>query len=126
MDESAVSEVVGVILIVALTIILAAIIGAYAFGIVGDMPSPRSVVLTVDKTDSTHFNITYRGGMDHQSLKSLRITWPGQTSPSPPVYNPEVGQAFGPAEVTFNGKNHVIVVGNFGDDREQILLNAFV
>jgi hypothetical protein len=130
MEESAVSEAVGVILMVALTVILAAIIGAYAFGLVGDIPSNYNVVLTIDKTDSTHFNITYRGGADHLKLESLRITWPSGTDPALPhdISGTEVvvGKVYGPAEITFNGKNQVIVVGHFSDEKEQVLLNAFI
>jgi len=130
MDESAVTEVVGVILIVALTIILAAIIAAYAFGLVGNIPSNNNVVVTVDKTDTTHFILTYRGGMDSAKLTSLRFTWPAASLPSPLLpsedNNPTVGEYWGPAEILVSGENNVIVVGHFSDGKEQVLLNTYV
>jgi hypothetical protein len=125
MEESAVSEAIGVILIVALTVILAAIIAAYAFGIVGDVPSNYNVAVTIHKTDLTHMNITYRGGSDHEKLTSLRITWPSGVT-DPPYVNPAVGSVYGPAEIARGGRNHVIVVGHFVDDKEQVLLNTWV
>jgi hypothetical protein len=130
MEESAVSEVIGIILIVALTVILSAIIAAYAFGLVGTMPTNYNVAVTLHKTDLTHFNMTYQGGPDHEKLTSLRITWPEASLPSPilpsDVPNPSVGQYWGPAEIVPGGRNHIIVVGHFSDEKEQVLLNAFI
>ena len=130
MDESAVTEVVGVILIVALTVILAAVIAAYAFGLVGNLPSNYNAVVTVDKINATHFLLTYRGGGDSAKLTSLRFTWPAASLPSPllpPEDNdPTVGEYWGPAEIPLNGGNNVIVVGHFSDGGDQVLLNTYV
>jgi hypothetical protein len=130
MEESAVSEVVGIILIVALTVILAAIIAAYAFGIVGNIPSNNNVIVTIDKTDPIHFILTYRGGADSAKLSSLRFTWPEASLPSPLLppedIDPMVGENWGPATITLDGGNHVVVVGHFSDGQEQVLLNSYV
>jgi FlaG/FlaF family flagellin (archaellin) len=125
MDESAVTEVIGVILIVALTVILAAIIAAYAFGMVGNISSNYNVIVTVDKTDLTHFNLTYRGGSDHAKLTQLKITWPdgAQETDDTPV----VGEAFGPFTITPSTRDHyVVVVAHFSEGKEQVILNTYV
>lgn len=130
MDESAVSEVVGVILIVSLTVILAAIIAAYTFGLVREFPSTYNVVATADKIDATHFILTYRGGTDSAKLTSLRFTWPEASLPSPLLppddTDPIVGEIWGPAEIPLTGGNNVIVVGHFSNGDEQVLLNTYV
>ena len=126
MEESAVSEAVGVILIVAVTVILAAIIAAYAFGLVGNIQSNYNVVVTIDKIDSTHYSLMYRGGSDHQKLTQLRITWPDNTQLIDNT--PVVGKVYGPILVldTPGHQSHLVVVGHFSDLREQVLLNTFV
>ncbi len=126
MNESAVAESVGVILIVAVTVILAAVIAAYSFGLVQDIHVERNLVLTVDQLGTSEIIVTYRGGgSDVQQLVSLLITWPDGTQL--PVLNPRVGDIYrtGPVGVTPGG-DHVIVVGHFIDGKDQVLLNAFI
>lgn len=124
--ESAVSEIIGVILIVALTVILAAIIGAYAFGWVQGVPMSRMVVVTADQPDATHMYVTYRGGPDHASLESLTITWPDGTKLQVP--NPTIGSVFN--KPTSTGitplPDHVVVTGHFKNNMDQVVLDAMV
>jgi archaeal type IV pilus assembly protein PilA len=126
MDESAVAESVGVILIVAVTVILAAVIAAYAFVLVDTVHVERNLVLTAEQTSPTVILITYRGGGSDQTLlTSITITWPNGVIVDIP--NPKVGDIYqSPAAgVTINA-DHVIVVGHFRDGKDQVLLNAFV
>ena len=60
-DERAVSPVIGVILMVAITVILAAVIGAFVLGIGGDTESTPQASITLDNTTDT-VEIRHRGG----------------------------------------------------------------
>jgi len=124
MDESAVSETVGVILIVALTVILAAIIAAYSFGLVDDPPENYNLILTVDKLNQTHIIVMYRGGQDQGNLESLRIIWPSGSPET--IDDPVIGKTYGPREITPGTNNHVVVVGIFSTKKEQVLIDTFV
>ncbi len=70
-NEEAVSPVIGVILMVAITVILAAVIAAFVFGMAPPAKAP-SVQLRVT-ADTTSINITHNGG-DSLILKDQRIT----------------------------------------------------
>lgn len=62
-DESAVSPVIGVILMVAITVILAAVIGAFVLGLgdsIGDSGPQAS--LSFSENSSGHVTVTHQGG----------------------------------------------------------------
>ena len=63
-DDDAVSPVIGVILMVAITVILAAVIGAFVLNLGGSQNASPSTSFTFDSTDSTfdHVAITHNGG----------------------------------------------------------------
>jgi len=124
--ESAVSEVIGVVLIVALTVILAAIIASYAFGMMQGVPMSRTVIVTVDQPDGSHMYVTYRGGPDHALLTSLTILWPDGTTLEVP--NPMIGGVYNKpnsAGVT-PGKDHIVVTGHFKNNMDQVVLDTMV
>lgn len=61
-DDDAVSPVIGVILMVAITVILAAVIGAFVLGIGGDQEStPNAQISLTNETPNT-INATHQGG----------------------------------------------------------------
>jgi flagellin-like protein len=62
-DDRAVSPVIGVILMVAITVILAAVIGTFVLGL-GDQlgPTAPQATFTVDGNDSSVVNVTKTGG----------------------------------------------------------------
>lgn len=57
-DDDAVSPVVGVILMVAITVIMAAVIGAFVYGYGGSMVQTASPAYTVTRANATHVTIT--------------------------------------------------------------------
>ena len=60
-DERAVSPVIGVILMVAITVILAAVIGAFVLGIGGETQSTPSASLSIELNE-TEVDIEHRSG----------------------------------------------------------------
>ena len=143
-NDEAVSPVIGVILMVAITVILAAVIAAFVFGMSGNISKTKTVAVTVQKVDSNNVSIMNNGGQDGGALTSLNMTTvPPMTQPcvGSPVAsasssafcyvsgNPVgVGQTLR-ASTTGNayaGRTQVIVVGGFNDGSQQVLLDTYV
>jgi len=128
-SESAVSEIIGTILIVALTVIMASIVAAYMFGMLNNVTPTKMVAATAEQTDSTHILVTYRGGPDHGSLANLTILWPSGVSQT--VDFPKVGDVYtatnfaAPLNVT-SGKDHVVVSARFANNMSQVILDTLV
>jgi FlaG/FlaF family flagellin (archaellin) len=129
--ESAVSEVVGVILMVAITVIMATIIAAYASGMMQGIQLTRSVIVTVEQSDPSHISVTYRGGPDNALLESLTIKWPDGTTEQN-ITSPKIGTVViatnigsGPANVT-SGSDRIMVIGHFRNNKDQIVLDTMV
>ena len=72
-NEDAVSPVIGVILMVAITVILAAVIAAFVFGMAGNISKTKVVAATAQKPDNTHIVVTYQGGQDASTCN--KIDW---------------------------------------------------
>lgn len=69
-NEEAVSPVIGVILMVAITVILAAVIAAFVFGMTGSVSSTKTVAATT-QLSGENIIVTYQGGPDHASVTSV-------------------------------------------------------
>ena len=61
-DSRAVSPVIGVILMVAITVILAAVIGTFVLGLGDSVESAPQASITFDGSSSEDVTITHRGG----------------------------------------------------------------
>ena len=61
-DDRAVSPVIGVILMVAITVILAAVIGSFVLGIGGQQESAPQASITITTNSSDNVVISHRGG----------------------------------------------------------------
>jgi archaeal type IV pilus assembly protein PilA len=70
-NEEAVSPVIGVILMVAITVILAAVIAAFVFGMAGNIQKTKVVAATEYRNSSSFVIATYQGGQDASSLQSI-------------------------------------------------------
>lgn len=139
-NEEAVSPVIGVILMVAITVILAAVIAMFVFNMAGDVQSTKTVGVTA-KLQGDDVIVTYIGGSDDPSLNYLRIivrdvdgvtvdtvysTETGQTDAVANAKKPDVG---GKVTVDVTGKTGpfaVTVVGKFTDGTEVPLLDKTV
>ena len=72
-NEDAVSPVIGVILMVAITVILAAVIAAFVFGMTGNIETQKSVALTAKQISDNKLQVTVQSGADLSTLEYLRI-----------------------------------------------------
>jgi flagellin-like protein len=128
-DEKGVSPVIGVILMVAITVILAAVIASFVFGLAGTMKRTYTVAATATKSCSDGtctIYITYQGGPDHSFVREVHIK------------SPDIGQkcnnndlsATAGATVECSGdpnqKDHVVVAAKFADGTEQVILDTLV
>ena len=135
-NDEAVSPVIGVILMVAITVILAAVIATYAFGMSESIQHIRVVATSVVQSGSD-IVITYQGGAAHPDLSSLTIVAPDGTSfntVSPggaisttgtPV-TPEVGSVMVLSHAATANNDHVTVIGHFSDGSEQVISSVYV
>jgi flagellin-like protein len=73
-NDEAVSPVIGVILMVAITVILAAVIAAFVFGMSGNISKTKTVAFTAQKIDSQNITLVNNGGQDAQNLVKITIT----------------------------------------------------
>jgi len=132
--DSAVSPVIGSILLVAITVIIAAVIAAFVFGMTGDIQQTRIVAVTSDVNEDT-IVLTYHGGKDHAQLVALRVQEPNDTTIATctdfpvvaPATRPEVGSTSvcTVAAAQLGARTHVVVVGTFTDGTQQVLLDTY-
>ena len=87
-NDEAVSPVIGVILMVAITVILAAVIAAFVFGMSGQITKTKIVAATVQQPTQGTIVVTYQGGQDAGSFNYAEVT-----------VTPEDGTAIGPGTV---------------------------
>ena len=142
-NDEAVSPVIGVILMVAITVILAAVIAAFVFGMSGNISKTKTVAVTVQKVDSSHITITNNGGQDAMALSQLSaVSSPVATtactgtnvsgiSPCLVPATPVAGQSVPVGQTmtligTYTGKTGITVVGTFMDGSQQVLLDTYV
>jgi archaeal type IV pilus assembly protein PilA len=121
-NDEAVSPVIGVILMVAITVILAAVIAAFVFGMAGNIQKTKVVAASAFH-DGDKISITYQGGQDAALVSSLKAEIAG-TSTSMTIAN-AVGKSktFTP---TYTTKQHVIVTATFTDGTSQVILDTSV
>ena len=126
-NDEAVSPVIGVILMVAITVILAAVIAAFVFGMAGNISKTKVVAATAQKPDANTVTITYQGGQDAGTLQNLTVTVNDghKTAMGGTTGVLAVGCSTKIAGTTgeFQGKTHVVVTGYFSDGTSQVLLD---
>ena len=125
-NDKAVSPVVGVILMCAITVILAAVIASFVFGMSSQMTTTKIVSINAQKTGATNITLTNYGGNDVGKLTSIEVkinsndyvTWNGIDVGSTTDYINTDG--------VVAGRNHIIVRGNFDGGSTQILLDTYL
>ena len=125
--DRAVSEVMGSILMVALVVILAAVIGAFVFGLTGSMQSSNLVGVSAVKYDSTHILVTFVGGDKANQLYRLNVSINGNNAGAlgtPPWTTPiSVGNSSLFAGST-TGSDHLVIIGSFADGTQQVVMDT--
>ncbi|MEI6842314.1 MAG: type IV pilin N-terminal domain-containing protein [Methanomicrobiales archaeon] len=151
-SEDAVSPVIGVILMVAITVILAAVIAAFVFGMAGNVATTKNIAVTGQYAagptvaDPNNVVITYQGGADDGKLVYLNArigsnigantsatsgTW-AAIGAKPPVGGKYTivstlpSTATAPGGATAPGTNKLVVVGTFIDGSTQVVLDTTV
>jgi archaeal type IV pilus assembly protein PilA len=140
--DEGISPVIGVILMIGITVIFAAVIASFVFGMAGNITKTKVVAVTVTKQGVSAITLTNNGGQDQSSLLSVNAT----TSPNAAIScsvnggtataaltggvcentNPTVGSTL--QLITNNGygvNTHLIIVGSFSDG-DQVLSNTYV
>lgn len=111
-NDEAVSPVVGVILMVAITVIMAAIVAAFVFGIAGEQKVSHAAGFSAEKIAGQQIRVSFiTNGGDDVKITSADI-YIGDTKTS--YASPKVGQQFtfpGP----YKNQTHVRVVTTYED-----------
>lgn len=126
-QEPAVSEVMGSILMVAVTVIFAMVVGATVLSLAGSMQQTRVVGVAAVRVNESIVRITYYGCDKPDQLYQLKIIINGIDTTS-------MGSGSSPLEVgnsttvsaTAPGKDHMVVTGTFSDGTWQVVLNTMV
>ncbi|MDH7593396.1 MAG: type IV pilin N-terminal domain-containing protein [Methanomicrobiales archaeon] len=135
-DENAVSPVIGTVLMVAVTVIIGAMIGAYVFGLTTNVQKPRQIGVLHVSQSNNDIIINYHGGPDSDALAWFRITAPdgtlyystanSLTSDFDERAAPDLGASFVLVNNATPQNDRVIVVGHFIDGDEQIIYDAWL
>ena len=124
-NEEAVSPVIGVILMVAITVILAAVIAAFVFGMAGNVAKTKLVAVTASRPSTDTVTITNMGGPDQGNLNSAGLVISGFTFTGSNTLGKTTGSTKTVTGVG-TGKQRVLVTGTFSDSTQQVLLDTFV
>jgi flagellin-like protein len=155
-DEDAVSPVIGVILMVAITVILAAVIAAFVFGMGSSLSKQYVVACTVSQISSEQIDVTYAGGPDADAVNFINVTITangGNTfytslGNATSTNSPTVGSTASikiptPAYATglttystiettttntteFAQRDHVVITATFLDGTKQVILDTYL
>ena len=121
-NEDAVSPVIGVILMVAITVILAAVIAAFVFGMAGNIQKTKVVAATANQQGNTIY-VTFNGGQDSADVSSIEAVVDNAATEA---IAPTVGSSASFAVSPGAAKNHVVVTATFRDDSKQVILDSYV
>jgi flagellin-like protein len=142
-NDNAVSPVIGTILMVAITVILAAIIATLVFGLPTSIQKAKLMGSSVQmETTGESILLSYHGGPDDSSLTMINITAPNgtvwytsstggaltiSTATSPAPVKPDVGamMKLSKAPDWPPGQKRVLVVASFDDGVQQVILDTY-
>ena len=119
-NDDAVSPVVSVILLLAITMILAAIVGSAVFGMM-DSNKPRMISFSTERYGDT-LTIVNTGG-DMKDLLGLEVRIENRDF-VPWVGSMDVGssQIYGSADGITESYTHIVIRGTFYPNSEQVIL----
>jgi FlaG/FlaF family flagellin (archaellin) len=125
--------VIGVILMVAVTVILAAVIAAFVFGMGSNIGKTKVVAATASRdTTGQTISVVYQGGQDDGSVKNMSATVVNGTASGTdwPATKPSVGQSvrytLSSESIAAGTKEHVVASATFVDGTSQVILDTYV
>jgi archaeal type IV pilus assembly protein PilA len=135
-NDDAVSPVIGVILMVAIVVILAAVIAAFVFGMAGSTQTTKNVGTSVTQNSAGIGVITMQGGNDLSKVSKLSYSIPTASSPvllvevstlataatPAPTYPLKVGQVLYTAPETITDQR-LILTAQFNDGSSQVIFD---
>ena len=130
-DDNADSSQIGTLLMVAITVCLAAVILVFSAGTAHEVEAKYTVAVSVKALPNNHVILTYHGGPDDNFLERLdweiynrerakagdsdyNIRW---------VDNPSIGWSADIIELDLKDPHTIIVVGTFTGNDKIVLLN---
>lgn len=133
-NDEGVSAVIGVILMVAITVILAAVIAAFVFGMVGNVKKQYTVSFTITRAQSGDVVITNMGGNDANQLDPAKEIVVSYVDDAGATVGPAaiggldntVGSSATIASADTNHPTHVIVTATFLDGTTQVVASGDV
>lgn len=129
--DEAVSPVIGVILMVAITVILAAVIAAFVFGMTGSVSKTKTVAVVSEMKTPTQIIVTNMGGQDVKQLTDIvtKVNGADDTPISPAVANrlESAASRVGSYSVySVASGDRVTVTGIFKDGTSAVLLDKTI
>jgi flagellin-like protein len=124
-NDEAVSPVIGVILMVAITVILAAVIAAFVFGMAGNIQNTKVVSVTMQRVNGSAVSALFNGGTDAKSLLVVNFTVSGNVVGQLQNELSTTSVPIGNRTTFFTGTNpaQITAIGYFNDGTQQILLD---
>jgi flagellin-like protein len=126
--EEAVSPVIGVILMVAITVILAAVIAAFVFGMAGNVQKTKNVAFTVERASTTNTGIviTNQGGKDSGDVTSVAVLIDGTAALASTASLTTIGQSVQTGDAKSGAKSKVTITATFKDGSKQVVVDTLV
>ena len=126
-EEDAVSPVIGVILMVSVTVILAAVIAAFVFGMASGISKTKAVAATARQIGTSSIVVTWVGGPDNAMVKGYNVTIQPSTGGTI-LWNTTSNAVGNSTSLTGGtaGMDHVTVVAQFTDGTAQVVLDTYV
>ena len=140
-NEQAVSPVIGVILMVAITVILAAVIAAFVFGMSGQIQKTKIVDVSLSRTGTNAVTAINHGGQDVGTLAGVYFTVNGANATitasgiattggvSSETLLPRSGNTLpvgGSGVITAGVNSHIVGIGQFTDGSNQVLIDTTI
>jgi flagellin-like protein len=118
-NDEGVSAVIGVILMVAITVILAAVIAAFVFGMVGGVKKTYNIAVTTQRINATTVIVTYNGGPDNTHCTALAVTATKGTGTQPYTLAPTVGSTL---QITDTIQDSITVTSSWDDGSSSVVM----
>ena len=150
-ETGAISPVIGVVLMVAITVILSVVIGSYVFGSAVSVEKSYIVGTSVEQVTASNVRVLVHGGLDSDKLRYINVSIDGSEFRCADVGNataevcpvtgsfPVLGDPSGSSTVPIGmpvmlhdttvvspGRDHVVMVATFMDGTRQVILDTHV